>query len=88
MLTTELHHFFRSEDEFGDERLFESNTLLHLTNSILSSQRNPASDRVEWWRARNTLIRTHIEENLGDRTYILASNMEREFGDFEQILRL
>ena len=29
-----------------------------------------------------------IEENLGDRTYILASNMEREFHSFEQILRL
>ncbi|MEM7638431.1 MAG: helix-turn-helix transcriptional regulator [Pseudomonadota bacterium] len=72
MLTTELHHFFKPEDEFGDERLFDANTLLHLTNSILSSQRHPSSDRVEWWRARNTLIRAHIEENLGDLSLLPA----------------
>lgn len=72
MLAEELHRFFKPKDEFGDEHLFDANTLLHVVNSILSSQRHPSSDRVEWWRARNALIRAHIEENLGDLSLLPA----------------
>ncbi|MEO1322388.1 MAG: helix-turn-helix domain-containing protein [Pseudomonadota bacterium] len=56
---------------------YEPNTFLHLLNSVLSSRRHPASDRVEWWRSRNALIRSHIEENLGDLNMLPAKICER-----------
>ncbi|MEM7460661.1 MAG: AraC family transcriptional regulator [Pseudomonadota bacterium] len=72
MLATELHHFFEPVEHVGEESDFDPNTLLHLTNSILSSHRHASSDRVEWWRARNRLIRDYIEENLGDLSLLPA----------------
>lgn len=72
MLATELDRFFAPPDSLESDYVFDPNTLLHLTNSILSSHRHPSSDRVEWWRARNTLIRTYIEENLGDLSLLPA----------------
>ena len=72
MLATELDQFFPSPGELESDCVFDPNTLLHLTNSILSNHRHPSSDRVEWWRARNSLIRAYIEENLGDLSLLPA----------------
>lgn len=72
MLATELDRFFAPPDPSEGEGIFDPDTLLHLANSMLSSYRHPSSDRVEWWRARNTLIRTYIEENLGDLSLLPA----------------
>lgn len=72
MLTSELHLFFELSNPRPQHVSYQSDTLLHLVNSVLSSHRNPSSDRVEWWRARNALIRNHIEENLGDLSLLPA----------------
>lgn len=51
---------------------FQPSTLLHLANSIISQDRHASSDRVVWWRARNVLIRNHIEDNLSDLNLLPA----------------
>jgi len=51
---------------------FQPSTLLHLANSIISQNRHASSDRVVWWRARNTLIRNFIEDNLSDLSLLPA----------------
>lgn len=72
MLASELHLLFELSQPASQDIAYQSDTLLHLLNSVLSSHRNPSSDRVEWWRARNALIRNHIEENLGDLSLLPA----------------
>ncbi len=52
---------------------FQSNTLLHLANSIISQSRHASSDRAVWWRSRNTLIRNYVEDNLGDLSLLPAA---------------
>lgn len=51
---------------------FETDTLIHMTNSIIGHNRHPASERAGWWRARNDIIRKYIEANLGDQTLLPA----------------
>ena len=65
LLSAEIDLFFELDHSANDAVPFQSNT-------ILSNHRHPSSDRVEWWRARNALIRTHIEDNLGDLTLLPA----------------
>ncbi|MEM7330369.1 MAG: AraC family transcriptional regulator [Pseudomonadota bacterium] len=77
MLASELRLFLALSHATESEIPYEQNTVLHLTNSILSNQRHPSSDRVEWWRARNRLIRTYIEENLGDLSLLPAQICDR-----------
>ena len=72
MLASEMHLFFELSNPVPQQVSYQSDTLLHLLNSVLSSHRNPSSDRVEWWRARHALIRNHIEENLGDLSLLPA----------------
>lgn len=77
MIASELRLFFELADQKLHGLPYQTDTLLHLVNSVLSSHRNPSSDRVEWWRARNALIRSHIEDNLGDLSMLPAQICER-----------
>ena len=77
MIASELQLFFELADQARHGLSYQADTLLHLVNSVLSSHRNPSSDRVEWWRARNTLIRTYIEDNLSDLSMLPAQICER-----------
>lgn len=77
MLAAEIRLFFDLSESRKDDIPYEPNTFLHLLNSVISSRRHPSSDRVEWWRSRNTLIRTYIEENLGDLNLLPAKICER-----------
>ncbi len=71
LLASELRLFFELSETPG-EIGFQTGTLLHLTNSILSQSRHAVSDRAVWWRARNKLIRDYIEDNLGDLSLLPA----------------
>jgi len=77
MLATEIQLFFELSGSENVDLVYEPNTMLHLVNSVLSSHRYPSSDRVEWWRARNKLIRQYIEKNLGDPSVLPAHICER-----------
>ena len=77
MLAAEVRLFFELSMTDSRDIPYEPNTFLHLLNSVLSSRRYPSSDRVEWWRSRNALIRSHIEENLGDLNLLPAKICER-----------
>lgn len=71
LLATEVRRFFEL-DVSENGVAYEPTTLFHLLISIISHHRHPSSDRVDWWRARNKLIRDHIEENLGDLNLLPA----------------
>jgi len=71
LLASELRLFFDLSSAPGGVA-FQSSTLLHLANSIISQNRHASSDRVVWWRARNTLIRNYIDDNLGDLSLLPA----------------
>jgi len=71
LLASEMRLFFDLGGSPGGIR-FQTGTLLHLANSIISQNRHASSDRVVWWRARNTLIRNYIEDNLSDLNLLPA----------------
>ena len=71
LLASEIRLFFDLSGTPGAIG-FQSSTLLHLANSIISQNRHASSDRVVWWRARNALIRNYIEDNLADLSLLPA----------------
>ncbi|MEM1146234.1 MAG: helix-turn-helix domain-containing protein [Pseudomonadota bacterium] len=72
MLLSEIETFFELSSTDAPGRTFSTHRLLHVMSSAIGHNNHPNSERAGWWRARNALIRKHIDSNLGDATLLPA----------------
>lgn len=72
LILAEFEHFFDRATDGQADRPFNAGSLLQLVSTVIGQNRFPRSERAGWWRARNELIRTYIDSNLGDVTLLPA----------------
>lgn len=72
LLSTEINLFFELAGAPHSQIPFNPNPLLHLIATVVARHRYPRSERAGWWRARNELIRNHIDSHLDDLTLLPA----------------
>ena len=72
LILAEFERFFDLGPDGQSGTHFNAGPLLQLVGTVIGQNRYPRSERAGWWRARNELIRTYIDSNLGDVTLLPA----------------